>query len=250
MPALPICDIPSGETNASLFSDWPRKTPWNGFDVVRLGPGERRAQDAVGAEVGYLVLSGSVNIEQGGETFDGTMRAALVCAPGVSHSLQGGPNGARLVRIAVRCDADSGRLMSDSFDTGQLPWKDAIHGGGGRIGTRHLWGPEDFASSWTFLDHAVLSEGSSLGHHYHDHLEEAFVVLAGRGWMTIGEATVEIGAGQATWHPEGVGHGLHNPFPEDLDFIRIAVAVPGAAFTTIDLDEDLRDRRPNREVAF
>ncbi len=92
----------------------------------------------------------------------------------------------------------------------------------------------------------MLSEGSSLGCHYHDHLEEAFVVLSGRGWMTIGDATVEIGAGAVTLQRANIGHGLYNPFAEELDFIRVAVSTPDETFTTVDLDDDLRERRPTR----
>ena len=158
----------------------------------------------------------------------------------VSHSLQAGPEGAHLLCIAVAAEGGAGgSLAVDTFATSRLPWREAIHGGGGRIGTRHLWRPEDFVSSWTFVDHAVLSAGSSLGCHYHDHLLEAFIVLSGHGWMTIGDDTVEITAGTVTLQRANTAHGLYNPFADDLDFIRVAIATPGETFTTIDLDDDL-----------
>ena len=60
------------------------------------------------------------------------------------------------------------------------------------------------------------------------------------------EATVEIGAGAVTLQRANIGHGLYNPFAEELDFIRVAVSTPDETFTTIDLDDDLRERRPTR----
>ena len=62
--------------------------------------------------------------------------------------------------------------------------------------------------------------------------------------MTMGDSTFEVGPGSVTFQPVGVGHGLYNPFEEELDFVRLAVGIPGETFTTIDLDSDLRDRRP------
>ena len=233
----------------SLFAQLGGNTSWRRFELLALRPSVAHEATAGGDEVGYLVLAGGMDVVQRPERITVQAPAAVRCAVATPHTLVATAAGARLLRIAVdAAGAVGGCLVTDAFAREKLPWRDAIHGGGGRIGTRHLWGPGDFVSSWTFVDHAVLSQGSSLGFHYHDHLEEAFVVLAGRGWMTVGDDTVEIDAGTVTLQRANVGHGLYNPFAEDLDFIRIAVATPGETFTTIDLDDDLRARRPSQEM--
>jgi mannose-6-phosphate isomerase-like protein (cupin superfamily) len=241
-----------------LFPGMEWVTSWRGFDVLDLpaqGTYESPSLDtgAFTMEAGYLVVGGACAVLQDPEGSPQQIAiqapGAIRCMAGASHLVHAGPGGARLLAISVATEgAEGGQLSAEPFAQDRLPWRDAIHGGGGRIGTRHLWRPEDFASSWTFVDHAVLSEGSSLGCHYHDFLEEAFIVLSGRGWMTIADQTTEIGAGNVTLQLANVGHGLYNPFAEDLDFIRIAVATPGEAFTTIDLDDDLRSRRPTEET--
>ena len=225
-------------------------TSWRRFDLLDLQPAGVFPAESNDLELGYLVLSGSLVVEQAADRVEAQAPGAIRCAAGVAHRAVAGAEGARLLSIAVDAagtvgTSGGGQLAADAFARDRLPWRDAIHGGGGRIGTRHLWRPEDFVSSWTFVDHAVLSEGSSLGCHYHDHLEEAFVVLSGRGWMTFGEDTVEIGAGTVTLQRANVDHGLFNPYAEELDFIRVAVGTPGETFTTIDLDDDLRERRPS-----
>ncbi len=241
----------------SLFAELGGNTSWRRFELLELLPRVACEATAGGDEVGYLVLSGGMAVVQGPDRVTVEAPAAVRCAAATPHTLVATAAGARLLRIAVDAAGVAagvvggvvgGRLVADVFAREKLPWRDAIHGGGGRIGTRHLWGPGDFVSSWTFVDHAVLSQGSSLGCHYHDHLEEAFVVLSGRGWMTVGDDTVEIDAGTVTLQRANVGHGLYNPFTEDLDFIRIAVATPGETFTTVDLDDDLRARRPTQEM--
>lgn len=245
---------------ASLFPQRLRATPWDRFEVQELACGVGCDEPAAGEEVGYLLLSGQVGVSQAdvdGEQYLSATAPSVVCCAIGAHRLQAGPSGARFIRFAVDAKTPSGgQLRSDELTRDRLPWREAIHGGGGRIGTRHLWRPEEFTSSLTFVDHAVLSKGSSLGCHYHDFLEEAFVVLSGRGWMSFVGAdparptlqTVEIGPGDVTWQAANVGHGLYNPFAEDLEFVRIAVAAPDADYTTVDLDNDMRQCRPTQEA--
>ena len=199
----------------ALFPGTPRQTPWPQLDLIDLPAGAvHQARPSPDVECGYLLLRGTTAVASGEgapETVDAPV--ALLCG----------------------ADPERARFLSEPFTRDRLPWRDAIHGGGGRIATRHLWGPEDFASSWTFVDHALLSRGSSLGRHYHEHMDEVFVVLSGAGEMTIGDRTTRIGPGHLTLQRPGEGHGLLNPCEEHLDFVRVAVAEKGKAFTTIDL---------------
>lgn len=230
-----------------LFPAGAFTTPWRALALLELEAGQRCSRrPGADQEVGYLVLRGEVSHVSGAAAGTQVAPAVLLCGVGCAHELAAGPRGTRLLQIEVACHQDRapGRVAVAVLSAGSLRWREAIHGGGGRIATRHVWRPEDFASSWAFVDHAILSPGSSVGRHYHQHLDEAFVVLAGRGWMTIGDDTEQIGPGAVTLQAAGVGHGLFNPFPEDLGFARLAVAVPGQTFATVDLDDDLSTRRP------
>ena len=102
------------------------------------------------------------------------------------------------VRVAMDVNAETQQGVHPkvgTFDEQALKWRDAIHGGSGQIATRHVLSPDDFYSDWTFLDHAILSAGGSVGFHYHDFLEESFVVLKGQGLMTIDDETFAVGPG-------------------------------------------------------
>jgi mannose-6-phosphate isomerase-like protein (cupin superfamily) len=113
------------------------------------------------------------------------------------------------------------------------------------IATRHIWSPADFCSPWVFLDHAVLAPGSSLGYHYHDALEECFLILGGQGYLTLDDQTFAVEPGSVTWQGIGQHHGLYNPTAEPLTFLRVAIGIRGEQYTTIDLHDDLRDRQPS-----
>ena len=150
------------------------------------------------------------------------------------------------VRVALDADSETQDVQPKvgTFDEQALKWRNAIHGGCGQIATRHVLSPDDFCSDWTFLDHAILGAGGSVGYHYHDFLEESFVVLRGQGLMTIADETFAVGPGSVTWQGIGQGHGIYNPGPEKLEFVRIAVKQANETYTTIDLHDDLSARRP------
>ena len=195
-------------------------------------------------EAGYLLLAGQV--EWARTKVVGP--AAFLCAGGATDPVaNNGPRPAQLLYVGVEVEARPSTARArrvEAVAADRLTWRAAIHGGVGRIATRHIWGPEDFDSTWTFYDHAVLAPDSSVGYHYHDALEECFIMLAGRGYMTIDDETFAVGPGSVTWQGIGQGHGIYNPHPEELDFVRLAVAQPGRAYTTVDLHDDLAARRP------
>ena len=225
------------------------QTPWRELAAAELPAGGRFAPPSgTPSEQGYLVLEGIVDCVCGNRRERLPGPGALLLGVGETHSVSNpGPLPARLLYANVETDgpaADERSLLTAAVDPEELTWRDAIHGGCGRIATRHIWGPDDFRSTWTFLDHAVLAADSSVGHHYHDALEECFLIRRGRGYMTISDRTFEVGPGSATWQGIGHGHGIYNPGPEELDFLRVAVAQRDEPFTTVDLHDDLSARRP------
>ena len=221
-------------------------TPWARLAAAELPPG------AIGpsprGEVVGVLLSGKV--EWGSDGVDGPAAAPAVRVGGDvagAPPRNPGPAPARLLVAAVELPAGASPRPAamQAVDEAALEWREAIHGGAGRLATRHLWRPEDFASTWTFVDHAVLGPGASVGYHYHDALEEAFAVLVGQGYMTVADQTFEVGPGSVTYQGIGQGHGIYNPGPDNLAFIRLAVALPDEVYTTVDLHDDLRRRRPD-----
>ena len=245
-------DLEQGKKGVPVFAGMEFATAWSAFDYVVLeGKEEFDAAGGDSYEEGYVVLDdeGAELESRGGESrfrakVDGT--GVLLAPVGPSHAvINTGERRVRLLRVRVKMEKREHLAVSAAdVDAGVLEWRDAIHGGVGRIATRHIWGPDDFVSPWTFLDHAVLEQGSSVGFHYHDALEESFVVLRGRGYMTVDDETFAVGPGSVTWQGVRQGHGIYNPHAEELEFLRLAVARPDQEYTSIDLHDDLAGRRP------
>ena len=236
-----------------VFPKLRQQTPWDAFDYWTLAPRKECPVKGIGiaCEQGYVFTGGSVELtvrQQRIESGEGP--GFIVIANRCDHVLKNLTNmPVQVLRMRVAMVRDSGTnqdvpLKVGTFDAQALNWRDAIHGGCGQIATRHVLSPDDFYSDWTFLDHAILDAGGSVGYHYHDFLEESFVVLKGQGLMTIDDETFAVEPESVTWQGIGQGHGIYNPGPEKLEFVRIAVKQACEEYTTIDLHDDLSARRP------
>jgi mannose-6-phosphate isomerase-like protein (cupin superfamily) len=242
-------NLPKSATGAPAFAGVKFQTPWDTLNYLELPPGASFSPPPDAPfEQGYIVLDGPVKYAGDGPTQQLRGPAVLLCQANTHHTLtNSGGQPARLLHMRVALDPPPDKkraLLREDVDVDQLKWRDAIHGGAGRIATRHIWGPDDFSSTWTFLDHAVLGSQSSVGYHYHDALEECFLILRGRGYMTIADETFEVGPGSATWQGIRAGHGIYNPHDDELDFLRLAVAQKDETYTTVDLHDSLAARRP------
>ena len=243
-----------------VFKGLHRQTPWSAFDYWILAPGERRQEPATTGgpcEQGYVFMDGPVELTVGQQqTASGEGPGFIVEPTGCAHQLKNltdMPVQVLRVRVAMDVNAETQQRLANRFWEGlgvntdamqdvqpkagifneqELKWRDAIHGGRGRIATRHVLAPRNFYSDWTFLDHAILDVQGSLGYHYHEALEESFVILKGKGFMKIEDDIFEVGPGSVTWQGIEQKHSLSNPGPEKLEFVRIAVR---QAYTTIDV---------------
>ena len=219
-------------------------TPWRLWQYVELPGGQSLRAEETAVEQALVVLQGGINIQGVGHLGAGNL---VLCNEFSALNQEDGQ--ANLLHVAVGTDTHAARRTPsmETVDAAKLSWRPAPHGGVGRIATRHIWAPEDFSSTFTFLDHAILESGGSVGYHYHEALEESFFVLRGRGLMTVDGRTFEVASDSATWQGVGQAHGIFNPYVEDLQFLRIAVAQAGAAFSTIDLHDDLAGRTAESE---
>ena len=231
-----------------IFAGLRPETPWSAFDYWALAPEEMRSVGTGNAcEQGYVFTGGPVELSVGQQRVESGAGPCFVVEPtGCAHELKNlTDTPVNVLRVCVDSETQQDvQPQTGTFDEQALTWRDAIHGGCGQIATRHVLSPDDFNSDWTFLDHAILDAGGSVGYHYHDFLEESFVVLKGQGLMTIDDGTFAVRPGSVTWQGIGQGHGIYNPGPEKLEFVRIAVKQADQEYTTIDLHDDLSARKP------
>ena len=251
MQHIHLAELDGG--GGSVFAGLRFATPWMGYSYWALEPGEVRriAGEGEDCEQGYVLLGGPAALavkscRKGSDETRGERGASgqgpryIVGPVGYDCELQNLSDrvfGVLHVKVAMSAE-QMGAVAQDSFrdgfvqtgpfDQAELKWRDAIHGGCGKIATRQ-----------------VLEQGSSVGYHYHDTLEESFVIVGGQGLMTTADETFAVGQGSVTWQGIGQAHGIYNPGPEPLEFVRIAVLQRDEETTTIDLHDDLSARAPS-----
>ncbi|MEM7223066.1 MAG: cupin domain-containing protein [Pseudomonadota bacterium] len=105
--------------------------------------------------------------------------------------------------------------------------QESSHGGEGPVDLYEIWDKSDFASRIDFIDRVVVPPGSTVGTHTHGNNEEMYVVLAGRGTMTIEGETVPVEMGDMILNPAHGTHGLVNDSDSDIDLLVVQIGLAG-----------------------
>ena len=99
------------------------------------------------------------------------------------------------------------------------------HEGAGAIDwTSVLDGDEPGGQRMRFIHDDILPPGTSVGVHRHTDDQEYYIILSGRGAMTLDGQQVDVAAGDIAAVFPGGSHGLVNNSSEVLHLIVISVA--------------------------
>lgn len=98
-------------------------------------------------------------------------------------------------------------------------------GGKGVVQYRRALVPEDFFSTWAYVDHYILPPGASLGRHKHAGVEEIFYVVEGDGSVDVGSESAPIRKGAAVPILLNEAHAISNTGSADLELMVMGVAM-------------------------
>lgn len=93
------------------------------------------------------------------------------------------------------------------------------HDGVGNVDVYEIWESPDFKAKVDFLKRLVVPPKSSIGYHEHGNNEELYIILEGRGIMTIGQKEIVVDKGDVIKNPPYGGHGLINDSDDHLDLL-------------------------------
>ena len=71
---------------------------------------------------------------------------------------------------------------------------------------------------------ALLSAGKSFRPHYHQDMEEVFIMIRGFAKITVGKTEAKIGPGDAVVIPVGAIHMMENTGKENVEYIALGVS--------------------------
>lgn len=93
------------------------------------------------------------------------------------------------------------------------------HHGEGEVRSIRLFSKEDYETPLRFFYYMEIPPGTSIGYHQHKDDEEMYVVLEGRGLMTVDGETREVKAGDTILNKPFGSHGLQNHTDKDLKLL-------------------------------
>lgn len=113
-----------------------------------------------------------------------------------------------------------------------------VHEGAGSMDYMTLFGPQDFNSNVLFVHRGVLHPKSGIGHHFHNQMEEMFVIFDNRAQFTIDGRTAELAGPAAAPCRMGSSHGIYNPTDRPTQWMNIAVGTVRGRYDAFDLNDD------------
>ena len=114
----------------------------------------------------------------------------------------------------------------------------SVHGGAGELHYMVLFDASAFQTKLLFLHRGVLPPKGGIGHHYHNHMEEMFVILNGEAEFTIDGRTSRLAGPAAAPCRMGRSHGIYNPTSQPVEWMNIAVASIKGKYDATDLGDD------------
>jgi mannose-6-phosphate isomerase-like protein (cupin superfamily) len=114
----------------------------------------------------------------------------------------------------------------------------AVHAGAGSLLYAGMFDASTFSTNLIFLHRGVIPPGGGIGHHYHNHMEEMFVIFDGEAEFTIdGRTSVLKGPAGAPCRM-GRSHAIYNPGTKPVEWMNIAVGSMKGKYDASDLGDD------------
>jgi len=80
---------------------------------------------------------------------------------------------------------------------------------------------------------ALLPAGRSFKPHYHEYMQEVFIMIRGDATITVGQRKARIGPGDAIVIPVGKIHRMENMGKEDVEYVVLGISQEKGGKTVI-----------------
>jgi len=113
----------------------------------------------------------------------------------------------------------------------------AVHGGAGSMSFTALLGRGAVTPEFNFLHRGVIPAGSGIGHHFHNVVEEMFVILDGEAQFTIDGRTASVKGPAGVLCRTGHSHAIYNPGPGPVQWMNLNVSLVAGVYDNFDLGD-------------
>ncbi len=122
-------------------------------------------------------------------------------------------------------------------DPSKLGKQSGVHRGAGSMAFGQLVGTRDVSTNLAYLHAGLLNEKSSIGHHFHNNMEEMFVILTGEAEFTINGRTSLIKAPAIVPCRLNNSHAVYNPGTVPVKWMNFGVTMVRGRNDNFDLGD-------------
>lgn len=113
-----------------------------------------------------------------------------------------------------------------------------VHAGAGELHYMGLFDAATFSTNFIFLHRGVIPPGGGIGHHFHNHMEEMFVIFDGEAQFTVNGRTSVLAGPAGAPCRMGSSHAIYNPTGKPVQWMNIAVGSIKGKYDATDLGDD------------
>jgi mannose-6-phosphate isomerase-like protein (cupin superfamily) len=113
----------------------------------------------------------------------------------------------------------------------------AVHGGAGTMQFTSLLNRGAVTPEFNFLHRGVIPAGAGIGHHFHNVVEEMFVIFDGEAQFTIDGRTATVKGPAGVLCRAGHSHAIYNPGPAPVQWMNLNVSSVAGVYDNFDLGD-------------
>ena len=113
----------------------------------------------------------------------------------------------------------------------------AVHAGAGSMAFTALLDRGAVTPEFNFLHRGVIPAGSGIGHHFHNVVEEMFVILDGEAQFTVDGRTASVKGPAGVICRAGHSHAIYNAGTTPLQWMNLNVALVAGVYDAFDLGD-------------
>jgi uncharacterized cupin superfamily protein len=126
----------------------------------------------------------------------------------------------------------------------------SVHGGAGELHYMGLLDAFSLSTNLIFLHRGVIPPKGGIGHHYHNQMEEMFVIFDNEAQFTIDGRTSRLEGPAGAPCRMGRSHAIYNPTDKPTQWMNIAVGSVKAKYDASDLGDDRVDAQLDSKPVF
>jgi mannose-6-phosphate isomerase-like protein (cupin superfamily) len=144
-----------------------------------------------------------------------------------------------LMRVSAQSPVATGALAQRIVHTDPAAYRtlSAVHGGAGSMLFTALLNRGAVTPEFNFLHRGVIPAGSGIGHHFHNVVEEMFVILDGGAQFTIDGRTASVKGPAGVLCRTGHSHAIYNPGPAPVQWMNLNVSLVAGVYDNFDLGD-------------